>query len=230
MILLACTVGVYKTTCCSIIRNALTEFKIGKRAKPPVPAILMLGNNEMKAKAPVKNVGRVISENLSWSDRLNYRIGKGMKAFSLLRRGTPSLFTLESKIHFNRAVISPILFFSSEWWELRRFECHIFEKLHKKVVKWICGSSNYKEALKHANILPPRCFKFLNDLLMFSSLATRKCNVHFSEEFQFVGNGRRQRVLLPDIRHEVQRLNFWYGRQFRVNVIDQRVDFLTRNT
>ena len=74
---------------------SLTELKVGKRAKPPVPAVFMLGNNEIKAKTPVKHVGLLISENLSWSDHLNYRIGKAMKAFFLLRRSTSSLLNSE---------------------------------------------------------------------------------------------------------------------------------------
>ena len=60
---------------------SLTDFKVGKRTKPPVPAVFMLGNNEIIAKTPVKDVGLVISENLSWTDYLNCRIGKAMKAF-----------------------------------------------------------------------------------------------------------------------------------------------------
>ena len=82
-------------------------------------------------------------------------------------------------MHLYRAVISPILLFESECWELRLSESHIVEKFHRKVVKWICGSSNYKEALKQSSSLPPLCFKVLKHLLMFSSLATGKYDVDF---------------------------------------------------
>ena len=33
---------------------SLTEFKVGKRDEPPVPAVFMLGNADIKAKTPVK--------------------------------------------------------------------------------------------------------------------------------------------------------------------------------
>ena len=112
-----------------------TDFKVGKRAKPPVPAVFMLGNNEIKAKTPVKDVELVISENLSLSDFLNCRIGKAIKAFFLVQRSTSSLLTLESKINRYRVVTFPILFFASECWEPQRSEFHIVEKFHKKSEK-----------------------------------------------------------------------------------------------
>ena len=181
-------------------KSSLTELKVRKRAKPPISAVYMVVSNEIKAKPSVKDVGLLLSENPRWSDHLNYKIGIAMKAFFLLWPSILSLLRLDSKIHLYWALISPILFYSSERWELLRYKTHILEKFHKKVVKWVWGSKNYMEALEQANIQPQTDFKVLNDLLMFNSLATGKYDVDFSEELQFVGFGRKRRILLPDIR------------------------------
>ena len=143
-------------------------------------------------------------------------------------RSTSSLLTLESKIHLYRAVISPILFFASECWELQRSEHHIAEKFHKKV-KRICGSTNYKGAFKQATILPPLYFKVLKDLLMISNLVTKKYDLDILEELQFVGSAHRRTLLLPDITCEVQRLNkFWYSTGFKMSAIEKPMNFFNK--
>ena len=130
----------------------------------------------------------------------------------------------ESKVHLYRAILSSILLFSSECWELRKSEYLIMESFHKKAMRWICGSIDYKDAILKSNLLPPLYFKVLKDLLMFSSLLSGKYDVEFLE-IRVVGEDRRKRVALPEAKYEVQRLNFWYRTGFRVNVIQKVIDF-----
>ena len=40
---------------------------------------------------------------------------------------------------------------------------------------------------------------------MFSSLGSRKYDVDFSDELQVVGTDRRRRVLLPEMKYQMQR-------------------------
>ena len=91
-------------------------------------------------------------------------------------------------------------------------------------MRWICGSIDYKDAILKSNLLPPLYFKVLKDLLMLSSLLSGKYDVEFSE-IRVVGEDRRKRVALPEVKYEVQRLNFWYRTGFRVNVIQKVMDF-----
>ena len=98
------------------------------------------------------------------------------------------------------------------------------ESFHKKAMRWICGSIDYKDAILKSNLLPPLYFKVLKDLLMLSSLLSGKYDVEFSE-IRVVGEDRRKRVALPEVKYEVQRLNFWYRTGFRVNVIQKVMDF-----
>ena len=66
-----------------------------------------------------------------------------------------------------------------------------------------------KKAIVQSNILPPLHFKVLKYLLLFSSILSGKYDVDLRNNYVFQWTGRRSRVILPDIRYEVQRLNFW---------------------
>ena len=203
---------------------SVTEFKVGNRPKTLNQMQFMLGNNPIESKDLVKDVGRIVIRHLNWGDHAKHRVGKAVKSLFLLRRNTSMALPRESKVHLYRTILSPILLFSSECWELRKSEYQIMESFHKKTMKWICGSIDNKDAILKSNLLPPLYFKVLKDLLMFSSLLSGKYDVEFSE-IRVVGEDRRKRVALPEAKYEVQRLNFWYRTGFRVNVIQKVMDF-----
>ena len=114
---------------------------------------------------------------------------------------------------------------ASECWELRKTKFEIIEKFNKKVLRWICGNLDYKDALVKSNLLPPLYIKVLKDLLLFSNILQGRYKVDFSKEFNITNSGRR-RVVLPDTRYEIQRQNFWYRTGLRINVVLRALDFL----
>ena len=209
----------FKSKKCSV-----TEFKVGNRPRTLNQMQFMLGNNPIESKDLVKDVGLIVNRHLNWGDHAKHRVGKAVKSLFLLRRKTSMALPQESKVHLYRTILSPILLFSSECWELRKSEYQIMESFHKKAMRWICGSIDYKDPILKSNLLPPLYFKVLKDLLMFSSLLSGKYDVQFSE-IRVVGEDRRKRVALPEAKYEVQRLNFWYRTGFRVNVIQKVMDF-----
>ena len=203
---------------------SVTEFKVGNRPKTLNQMQFMFGNNPIESKDLAKDVGLIVNRHLNWGEHAKHRVGKAVKSLFLLRRNTSMALPQESKVHLYRAILSPILLFSSECWELRKSEYQIMESLHKKAMRWICGSIDYKDAILKSNLLPPTHFKVLKDLFMFRSLLSGKYDVEFSE-IRVVGEDRRKRVALPEAKYEVQRLNFWYRTGFRVNVFQKVMDF-----
>ena len=152
-------------------KSSVTEFKNGHRKKSPIEMDFMFGDNLIEKDQPMKNVGLVINENLTWSDHVNYQIGKAMKALFLQRRSTSPLLSIESNVHLYRAVLSQTLFFASERLELRRSEYHLIESFQKKAMRWIYGNVRYKLAMMKANVLSPLYFKVLKNLKMFIASA-----------------------------------------------------------
>ena len=131
----------------------------------------------------------------------------------------------QTKAHLYRSIITTSLLFAPECWELRNTSSKIIEKFNKKVLKWICGNLDYKDALVQSNLLPPLYFKVLKDLLLFSNILEGRYDVDFSKEFKITSSGRRRRVVLPDTRYSIQRQNFWYRTRFRINVVQKSLDF-----
>ena len=119
--------------------------------------------------------------------------------------------------------------FASECWELKRNEYQILEQFNKKVMKWMTNRSCYKEGIVQSNKLPQLYFKVLKDLLLFSSIVSGKCDVDLRNYYVIQWAGRRSRVILPEIRYEAQRLNFWYRTGFRVNIIQRKINFFDNN-
>ena len=132
---------------------------------------------------------------------------------------------MKTKVHLYRAIISPTLLFVSECWELKRNEYQIVERFNKRVIKWMTNRNCYKEAIVQSNILPPLYFKVLKDLLLFSSIVSGQYDVDFRNYYVIQWAGRRSRVILPEIRYEAQRLNFWYRTGFRVNILQRKINF-----
>ena len=200
---------------------SFTQFAFGSRVEE---IVLSLENNLIQEKRVVKHLGLTIVDTLNWIKNVRNRIAKAMKAFYLIRRNTSCQISMKTKVHLYRAIISPTLMFASECWELKRNKYQIVERFNKKVMKWMTNRNCYKEAIVQSNKLPPLYFKVLKDLL-FSSIVSGKYDVDLRNYYVIQWAGRRSRVILPEIRYEAQRLNFWYGTGFRVNILQRKINF-----
>ena len=162
---------------CSVI-----EFVPGKN-KRKTNVALLLGNEIMKQKTSSKDVGLIINQSLSWKEHLEYRISKALKCLFLLKRNTHQSLTITAKVHLYRAIISPVLVFGSECWELKKTE-HKIENLNAKALKWICGNMNYIGSLISTNLLPPLYYKVLKDFLMYSNIINDYYTVNLTEHYE----------------------------------------------
>ena len=120
---------------------------------------------------------------LNWNEHVKVRVGMARKSFFRLRRSKSPINCTKSKADLFRSIISMSMLSASECWELRKTIFEIIEKFNKKVLKWICGNLDYKDALIKSNLLPPLYIKVLKDLLLFSNIFEGRYNVDFSKEF-----------------------------------------------
>ena len=200
---------------------SFTQFAFGSRVED---VVLSLEKKLIEEKMVVKDLGLTIVDTLNWIENVRNRIAKAMKAFYLFRRNTSCAISMKTNVHLYRAIISPTLMFASECWELKRNEYQILEWFNKKVMKWMTNRNCYKEAIVQSNILPPLYFKVLKDLL-FSSIVSGKYDFDLRNYYVIQWAGRRSKVILPEIRFEAQRLNFWYRIEFRVNILQRKIKF-----
>ena len=187
----------------------MSQLKPTNRAEQGERPIFEMNGTKIDWKTPVKDVGLVIDETLGWSENVNYRVRKAMKSFFMLKRNASSLLLQDRSVDLYRSIINITLLFGSESWELWKSEFHLIKNFNRKVLKWINGNVDYKEAMKTSNLLPPLYFKVLKDFLMFSNIANESYDVDFNEFLKIKDTGRRKTVELPIIKYETQRLNFW---------------------
>ena len=173
----------------------------------------------------VRDVGLFMDESLNRNEHVEIRVGMARKSFFRLKTGTSPIICTKSKANLYPSVISMSMLSASQCWELRKTNFEIIEKFKKKVLKWICGNLDYKDALGKSNLLPPLYIKVLKDLLLFSNILEARYNADFLKEFNITNSGRRRRVVLPDTRYEIQRQNFWNRTGFRINVVLRALDF-----
>ena len=215
-----CLLFYYKK--CSVI-----TFSLGRNHEQQE---LMLGHNGIKHRSIARDLGLEVEEHLRWAEHVKTRIGKAMRSWYLIKRNTSPIITSHAKIHLYRAIICPILMFASECWDLKRSDYQIIETFNKKVLRWITGMHDYREALIASNLLPPLYLKVLKDLLLFSKIVSGNYDVDFSMFYEVNWSAYRIRVKLPEIRYEAQRHNFWYRTGFRVIILLQRNLHFFENT
>ena len=103
----------------------------------------------------VRDVGLFMDVSLNWNEHEEVRVGIARKSFFRLRRCTSPIICTKSKADIYRSIKSMSMRSASECWELRKTKFEIIEKFNKKVLKWICGNLDYKDALVKSNLLPP---------------------------------------------------------------------------
>ena len=204
---------------------SISEFQYGRNKNTLEDFCFIMNGRNLNHKSLVRDVGLFMDESLNWNEHVKVRVGMARKSFFRLRRSTSPIICTKSKVDLYRSIISMSMLSASECWELRKTNFEIIEKFNKKVLKWICGNFDYKDALIKSNLLPPLYIKVLKDLLLFSNILEGRYNVDFSKEFNITNSGRRRRVVLPDTRFEIQRQNFWYRTGFRINVVQRALDF-----
>ena len=69
-----------------------------KKIKDEV-ARLHLSVVEIAEKSSVKDVGLILNSDLQWTDHIDFRIGKSVKALFLQRQNTSSVFSIGSIVH-----------------------------------------------------------------------------------------------------------------------------------
>ena len=165
-------------------KRSISEFQYDRKKNTVEGVWFFMEGRNSNHKSLVCDLGLFIDESVNWNEHLKVRVGKAAKSFFLLRRSTMAIICTQTKAHLYRSKMTMSLLFASECWELRSTSFKIIEKFNKKVLKWICGNLDYKDALVQSNLLPPHYFKVLKNLLLFSNILDGRYDVDFFERIQ----------------------------------------------
>ena len=114
-----------------------------------------------------RDLGVVISEDLSWVEHTKTRCNKAYRAFFNLRRNTSPLSSLCSRLNMYCGYVVPILAHCSPVWHANRTSMKGLELVQKRVTKWICRTSqvDYKTRLIQQKLLPISLYIEMHHLL-----------------------------------------------------------------
>ena len=124
----------------------------------------MLGSNGTKHLMIARNLGLEVEKHPRSTEHVKTRNGKAMRSWYLIKRNTNSNVTPHAKVHLYRAMICSFLIFASECWHLNWGDYQMIETFNKKILRWISGMHDYREAMIASNLLPALCLEVLKFL------------------------------------------------------------------
>ena len=125
-----------------------------------------------------RDLGVVISEDLSWVEQTKSRCNKAYRAFFNLKRNTLPLSSLCSRLNLYCGYVLPILTHCSPVWHANRTSLKELELVQKRVTKWICRTSqvDYKTRLIQLKLLPIDLYIEMHVLQTFCKLVADQYN------------------------------------------------------
>ena len=132
----------------------------------------------------VKDLGLVISSNLSWHDHIVSRVNSSMRSLNHLKRSIPFHVPKTIKLNLYKSYVLSSLLYCSPVWHPNITQLNLLEKVQARATKWICGSEkHYKDRLQELKLLPISFRLQLDDLVLFNRLL---CGIYDLDVYQFV--------------------------------------------
>ena len=131
---------------------------------------ICFNNTETKLVDTQKDLGVVISNDMSWNLHIDKAGLKTNKNFFAIKRNISNLNKV-AKLNLLKSMIIPVVLYASPCFDLNKYIMSKLETIQRRAVKWICVNSvPYKENLKVLGVLPLPMYVQLNILLMLSKL------------------------------------------------------------
>ena len=164
-----------------------------------------------------RDLGVVISEDLSWAEETKTRCNKAYRVFFNLKRNTSPLSSLCSRLNMYCGYVVPILTHCSPVWHANRTSMNELELVQKRVTKWICRTSqvDYKTRLIQLKLLSINLYIEMHDLLTFCKIVVDQYNFDWKRhitaiEKMSLRTTTSSAFYLPKKRRSKSKGNFWY--------------------
>ena len=186
---------------------------------------MLIDDEVLKSPNNVKDLGLITNSKLTWTDHIEYRITKARCFYQFCRRNTSKNLSKFNKLDLYKSNILPISLYASECWSPSKSDLRLLENFNRKLLKWITPDKSYREALSYLNVLPIPYFKVLKDFMTLSSVLNGKFDSDVSSFVDINQQSRDGPFVLPTIKYELQRSNYWYRTCYRANLIWNKVYF-----
>ena len=190
------------------VRGNLTTFMCCQKVKPTESQ---------------KDLGLIITSNLSWQGNCDHRVKKATSAFFQIKRNISAISSTSNKMNCYTGYIVPILTYCSQAWLSNRM-----------ATKWILGKSlqSYKERLISLKLLPLCLYVELHDLFLFLAITRNEFDI--PKDFKTLEDERTRQNCRGELKIESNRLvksdeNFFHRTKQLYNVVNRNIQKLGGN-
>ena len=166
----------------------------------------MFNVENIRVTTSVIELGVLINNKLSWSDRLDLKLVKCYRIFHYIKRNIHFCAPTRVKLTIYKTCLLSILLYNSQVWYPSTLYLRKIERLHKRAMYWITGKSNYSESLSYLRELP-LCYRLIfADLLLFYKLLNGLLDFNIWDYVTYANNyGLRSSSLNLFVRNKVRK-------------------------
>ena len=140
--------------------------------------------NEVAVK-PVKvqkDLGVLISNDLSWKENCNLRRTNFLKSLWFLKRNISFKSTTKAKLNAYTGYVAPVISYACEVWYPTKTDLSNIDRIQKSTTQCILNNTiPNKERLKELNLLPLSIYFELHSLLLFGAITDHKYDIKTSD-------------------------------------------------
>ena len=137
---------------------------------PPLTYDYTINSEQISVHDHQRDLGVIISSNLTWNEHLKYILSKAYKTLGLIRRSFSSAHNPSIKKILYLCLVRPQLTYCSQIWRPHFLKDILnLEKVQRRATKYILNdfTSDYKSRLMELKILPLMMQLELNDMMFF---------------------------------------------------------------
>ena len=182
-----------------------------------------------------KDLGVLISNDLSWKENCNLLRTKSLKSLWFLKRNISFKFTTKAKLNAYTEYVVPAIFYACEVWCSTKTDLSNIERIQKSATQWILNNTiPYKERLKELNLLPLSMYFELHSLLLFCAITDHKYDIKTSD---YISRNTNERTIqcsnssfnFPKTRLKRTNDNFWTRNGTLHNIPSKHIDLTTKD-
>ena len=142
----------------------------------------------------LKDLGLIVHSSLTWTLQAEFRCGKAVKAFHLIRHIIWVSADSYTRLSLYKGYIVPILSHGAILWKSSKNDLKIIESVQIKTSKWILRYCpiGYKERLQKLKLLPLSLYHELHVLLTFISIVNDKFRLDWKSKVEIVKIDKRR--------------------------------------
>jgi hypothetical protein len=190
---------------------------------------LHLENSILKISNQERDLGILVTSSLKWTAHVKLSCQKANSVLFMVKRNISRATCRDSRLNLYKSLVISVMVYGSPVWYPSKTYLKMVEGVQHRATRWIFSYDDipYINRLQELNLLPLSIYLELLDLLTLSKVIHRQVDIELPPCLSFSETRRNRKIfILPKVRLERSRTNFWYRSARLANILPQEVDFL----